>query len=124
MGGTRRRPLAAPSRARRSESRRPRSRGRFPGSEESRRSLSLLQRRCELRDLAIDVAILGKRPARAPIPIARVAEISFHDVHDAVRPASELGVVLLHDRVRFLPLAFFEMTYRGSKCHGLPYAIR
>jgi hypothetical protein len=82
--------------------------------------LRLLQRGGELRDLAINVAILGKWPARAPIPIARVAEISFHDVHDTVCPTSELGFVLLHDRVRFLPLSFFEMTYRGSKCHAFP----
>src|ERR1700730_6069958 len=96
--------------------------GDEPQARQNRGSghLRLLQRGSQLRDLAIDVAILWKWPARAPVPITRIAEISFHDVHDAVCPTSEPGFVLLHDSVRFFPLSFFEMTYRGSKCHGFP----
>src|SRR3989440_11174936 len=102
--------------------RRHRDLGDEPQARQNRGSghLRLLQRGGELRDLTIDVAILWKWPTRAPVPIARVAEVSFHNVHDAVCPTSKPGFVLLHDSVRFFPLSFFEMTYRGSKCHGFP----
>src|SRR5450755_1832866 len=121
MGETRRRRPAAPRRARRWGSRPPRSRERaLSWAELPHRSLSLLQCRGQLRDLSIDIAILGKRPASAAVPVARVAEIAFHDVHDAVRPATEPRFILLHDGVGFCPLSFFEMAYRRSNRHGSP----
>ena len=45
--------------------------------------------------------------------------VAFDDVHDTVRPATELGFVLLHDRVRFFPFAFLEIADRGAEGHGL-----
>jgi diguanylate cyclase (GGDEF)-like protein len=53
--------------------------------------------------------VLVERPPRLAVPVARVRAVAFHDVHDPVRPAEKPRIlVLLHDRVRRLPLAVFE----------------
>src|SRR5215469_4000147 len=69
---------------------------------------------------AIDVTILGKRTSRATIPVACVAYVAFDHVHDAVRPATEFRLVLLHDRMRLLPFALFQMTDCSSQRHRFP----
>ena len=70
---------------------------------------------------AIDVAILGKGPACAPIPVARIAEIAFDQVHDAMRPAAQFRLVQLNDVVGARPVTFFQVTYRRSEWHGSPH---
>src|ERR1700730_12429414 len=81
--------------------------------------MRVLKRRGQGCHFVVDVSILGKGPAGAAIPVARVAHVAFDDVHDTVRPATELGFVLLHDRVRLLPVAFLEIADRGAERHGL-----
>src|SRR5207244_11202388 len=45
-------------------------------------------------------------------------EVTLDQVHDAVRPATELGYVLLSELMRFLPIAFLEIADRGIERHS------
>ena len=76
-----------------------------------------LERRHQRVDLGARVAFARKRPAGAPKPVARVAEVTFEHMHDAVRPAAHVGVVVLHDRVRLFPIAALQMPDCRIECH-------
>src|SRR5215207_4696300 len=72
----------------------------------------------ERGDLGLRVRVFRKCALGAAVPVARIAEVSLEHVHDAVRPAPELGVVLLDDRVRLLPVALLEVAHCGTDGHG------
>jgi hypothetical protein len=72
-------------------------------------SVEALPCRRELR-----LRVRRKRALRALVPVTRVVEIAFQHVHDAVQPRRALGLVLLHDRMRRLPVAALEQRQRRS----------
>jgi hypothetical protein len=67
--------------------------------------LAFLGRGAGLGDLVLHRVGTTKRAAGLAVPIARIAEIAFQRVHDAVQPSRQLRRIVLHDLVRLLPLA-------------------
>src|SRR5205807_4286225 len=60
-------------------------------------------------DFVLDRNLPGEGPPRLPVPVARVGEVAFHEVHYAMRPArGRRGFVLLHDLVRRFPVSSIE----------------
>src|SRR6185503_2637182 len=77
---------------------------------------SLAASKLEGGDLVGHGILLGERALRLAVPVARIGQVSFEDMHDAVRPARERGfLVFLHDLVGGLPVALLQKRYSRSK---------
>src|SRR4051812_36068431 len=49
------------------------------------------------------------------VPVARVVEVAFQRVDDAVQPGGQRRLVLLHDLVRLLPVAGGQQLERAAE---------
>ena len=58
--------------------------------------------------------IFRKCALGTPIPIARIVEIAFHDMYDAMQPARVRRFVLLHYGMCLLPLTRFQVSEGGQ----------
>src|SRR2546423_10641644 len=76
----------------------------------------LLDRSLERLDFLRRSRLRRESTLRLGVPVARVRQVAFHEVHDAVRPAGERRrLVALHDLVRRLPVARFQAFERFGK---------
>src|SRR5437868_13730259 len=65
-------------------------------------------RRARAREVALGLSI----------PAARVVEVAFEDVHDAVQPRRECRGLVLDDLVSGVPVAGLEQIEHTCRVHG------
>ncbi len=70
----------------------------------------------ECFDLGRNLARTARRAPGAAVPIARIARVSFHEVHDGMCPASLRRGVRLYERMSSLPIAIGEVGDRVFEC--------